>query len=81
MPEDATDFIGHSFIIPQLQQDRLPFGTWVQEHVQHEMVALSSRDVGVMTEAVCSGVGLGFLSDAEVKARGNLQAVLPANPE
>jgi DNA-binding transcriptional LysR family regulator len=80
MPEDTTDFTGHTFLLPQFQQERLPFGAWFNEHVRPEMVALSSRDIGVMGEAVCAGVGLGVLGDAEARARGNLHPVLPANP-
>lgn len=81
LPIDETDFDGHTFVLPEIPLERLPWGGWLKEHVRPNMVGLTSRDVWVATEAVCNGVGLGFFSTSEAKVRGNLQAVLPPNPD
>jgi len=74
-------FAGHSFVLPDFPLERLPFGAWIEEHIDPAAVALSSRDIGVIEKAVHSGIGLGFLSDAEAQKRDNLRVILPATPD
>lgn len=81
MPNERDGFAKHTFVLPQHVHDRLPFAAWIKEHVQPDMVSLSSHDTAVMSEAVFAGIGLGFISDAEAVARGNMQAVLPTNAD
>lgn len=76
-----SGFAGHDFVLPDFPLDRLPFGSWIEEHIDPKAVALSSRDIGVIERAVYSGVGLGFLSDAEAQKRENLRVILPATPD
>lgn len=81
MPRNASDLGSHSFVLPQIPHTRLPWASWIKDHVASDKVALSSRDVWVTAEAVWAGIGLGFVSDAEAKSRGNLHAVLPQNAD
>ncbi len=79
---DANDgFEGHAFVLPDFPHDRMPFGDWIKVNIRPEMFALSSRDVGVIAEAICAGLGIGFLSDVEAHKRGGLRPVLPANAD
>lgn len=80
LPTKASGFAGHGFILPQFPHERIPFGSWIKEHVERDMVVMSSRDIRVVQEAVFAGIGLGFVSDADAKARGGLRAVLPPDP-
>lgn len=81
LPTDLTDFSDHTFVLPEFPPDRLPWSNWLKDHVRPDMVGLSSRDVWVAAEAVCNGVGMGFFSNPDAKVRGNLQVVLPPNPD
>lgn len=80
-PDARDGFSGHAFVLPEFSHDRLPFGQWIKDNIRPEMVALSSRDIGVITEAVCTGLGIGFLGNAEAQKRGNLRPILPANAD
>lgn len=81
VPGAPFGFAGHAFVLPEASDDRLPFGRWIKENVQPEMVALCSRDFGVLGGAICAGLGIGFMGDAEAKKRGNLRSILPTNPD
>ena len=80
-PNPHGGFSGHAFVLPEFPHDRLPFADWVKDHIRPDMVALSSRDIGVMADAVCAGLGIGFLGDAEAQKRGGLRPILPTNPD
>jgi DNA-binding transcriptional LysR family regulator len=41
------------------------------------MIAIASRDIWVLAEAISSGVGIGFIGDYEAESRGGFHAVLP----
>lgn len=81
LPKNPRDMTGHIFVLPQMPEERLPFGCWIKEHVKPEMVALSSRDIGVMAEATLAGIGMGFMGVQEARARGSLHAVLASNAD
>lgn len=80
-PDVSDGFAGHVFVLPEFPHDRLPFGSWIKDNIRPEMVALSSRDVGVIGAAVGAGLGIGFMGDIEAKKRGNLHPILPAQAE
>lgn len=80
MPESVGDFAGHSFVLPDVLQERLPFAGWIKENVRPDMIAMASRDIRVVIDAVCAGVGLGILGDADARERGDLRPVLHPNP-
>jgi len=80
-PDAQNGFAGHVFVLPEFPHDRLPFSHWIKQNISPDRVALSSRDIGVIGEAVCAGLGIGFLGDAEAQKRGSLRPILPANPD
>lgn len=81
LPSNLNDMSGHTFVLPQSSDNRLPFGSWISEHIQPDMIALSSQDILVTAEAISAGVGMGFIGEHEAKNRGSLQPVLPSNPD
>lgn len=81
VPNAYDGFEGHCFVLPDFPFDRTPFGTWIKDNIRPEMYALSSRDIGVIAEAIYAGLGIGFVSDAEAQKRGDLRPILPANAD
>lgn len=81
LPHDFKNLPGHSFIVPHIQDDRLPFQAWIRDHVSEDMIALRTSNLPSLVEAVSKGLGMGFLGDEEARYRGNLHAMLPANTE
>ncbi|MFK7861680.1 MAG: LysR family transcriptional regulator [Granulosicoccus sp.] len=79
--KDSHSLKDHKFVLPQVPEGRLPFEAWVREHISPEMIALSSRNIWITTEAIMTGIGIGFMSDHEARQRGKLQAALPANAD
>jgi DNA-binding transcriptional LysR family regulator len=43
------------------------------------MIAMSSRDIWVLIEAISAGIGLGFMGDHEAQNRRNFHPVFPPN--
>lgn len=80
MPKNVQDLSGHRFVLPEAGGRRLPFLPWLNAHIRPGMTALSSRHDAVIITAMSAGIGLGFISDHEARARGDFQAVLPADP-
>ena len=80
-PDVSDGFEGHVFVLPEFPHDRLPFGSWIKDNICPEMVALSSRDIGVIEEAISAGLGIGFMGSLEAQKCGNLHPVLPAQAE
>ena len=76
-PKSVNDLAGHRFIVPREQDRRLPFWQWIEAHVQPDMITMVSDDIWVSVEAICRGVGIGFLADHEAQTRANLHLVLP----
>lgn len=77
--KNAEDPDSHKFVVPQIQEARLPFWRWIAEHVRPNMIALCSRNVWVSMEAISAGIGMGFIADHEALARGGFQCVVPSN--
>jgi DNA-binding transcriptional LysR family regulator len=79
LPTGADDLEGHKFVIPHTNGRRLPFSEWIEEHVSADMIAMSSRDIWVLIEAISAGIGLGFMGDHEAQNRRNFHPVFPPN--
>lgn len=81
LPTGVDDLSGHKFVVPQIIGRGLPVTPWINDHVQADMIAMSSRDIWVIFEAIAAGVGMGFIGDHEAASRGKFSAVLPPNKE
>ena len=80
LPKGTDDLDGHTFVVAQAPEGRLPFAPWIKDHVTSDMISISSRDPGVNTDAISAGVGIGFITDQEAQTRGGFHRVLPPNP-
>lgn len=81
VPRNFNALKGHTFVVPQLNDGRLPFLPWLKDHVTDDLIALMSSDISVLVEAVSKGIGMGFMGDEDAKRRGNLHAMLPPNKD
>ena len=81
MPLGVHELADHEFVVSLDLDRRLPFQSWVVEHIRPSQIAVSSTDARVIFEAVESGLGLGFLSDVDVAGRADLHPVLPPNKD
>ncbi|WP_292294091.1 LysR family transcriptional regulator [Marivita sp.] len=79
LPKNASDLDGHQFVVPHAQAGRLPFWPWIEDHVRPDMIALSSRHIGVNLAAITAGIGMGFTGDHEAQASDGFHRVLPPN--
>ena len=81
MPRDQDDLGGHEFAFHPEEIRRMPLAAWISDHVLPSQIAVSSRHIGVSFQSVLAGLGMGFLSDADVVDRTDLHPVLPANED
>ena len=79
MPRGTDDLEGHEFVVHPEGIQRLPFATWMSDHIRPSQIAVSSRHIVVNRQAILSGLGMGFLSDADAEDRPDLHPVLPPN--
>ena len=76
LPENETALADHRFVVPLDYTSGLPYGVWIDQHIDPKNVALSSRDSKVNTAAVTAGLGIGFLSDQEAVKHPQLRPIL-----
>lgn len=76
LPDTTQDLSRHRFILRDDRDGKMPFSHWIEQHVQPRMVALVTDDVWTSVEAICHGVGIGFLADHETQTRTGLHRVL-----
>ena len=81
IPQSEDDLIHHRFVAPTERTRGVPYGSWIDMHIKPEMVALSSRDNNVNYEAICAGLGIGFLAEYEAKNCPQLQPILDTHQE
>lgn len=77
LPKDVDDFSGHQFVAPPLGDSRVPFEPWINDHIEPDMIALSSKTIEVNNAAVSAGIGIGILPDHEAQTVASLRRVLP----
>jgi DNA-binding transcriptional LysR family regulator len=76
IPKSETQLTGHRFVAPLERTTGVPYGPWIDANIKPEMLALSSRDNTVNFEAICAGLGIGFLAEYEAEKRAQLRPVL-----
>lgn len=80
LPRGEHDLAGHDFIMLADASGRPPFASWIKDHVDPSQITVTCTDLGVLYDAVKSGVGLGFLSELEAEAHDGLHRVLTGAP-
>ncbi len=79
MPEAATDLKEHLFVLPPVDEGRVPIREWIAAIVPEPKVAVAALDPVVSREAILAGLGIGILSEVDAAAREDVHAVLPPN--
>ncbi|WP_377512612.1 LysR family transcriptional regulator [Octadecabacter sp. R77987] len=77
LPQGEGDLDGHQFVVPPTDDSRLPFGPWIKDHINPDMIALSSKNLEVNFSAISAGIGMGFLADHEAEAATGLHRAFP----
>lgn len=78
LPSGEDDLDGHVFVVPPMQEARLPFRSWVADHVPDERIALASTSPSVNFQAICEGIGMGFLGDHDTAGQSGFHRILPS---
>jgi DNA-binding transcriptional LysR family regulator len=74
---DETNLDSHRFIGTTLEQSRAPFLRWLSELVPEECIVFRTNEMDTFRHAVRAGMGIGFISRAEVINDDDLVEVLP----
>ena len=74
---DPDRLDGHRFVGNPGQPGRPPFTEWMNANVPAQAVSLRTDDLIVLHNAVCAGLGLGFLTEHDAAVRSDLVAVIP----
>ncbi|KEJ90967.1 LysR family transcriptional regulator [Sulfitobacter donghicola] len=80
-PETIQDLSAHRFVGSEQETSRAPCFKWMREEIPRENVVFRSDDMRVLSLAVVSGAGLGFLPVQEAKEQTNLVQVMAPRPE
>ena len=79
VPESVGDLKAHLFVVPSAQKAPKLFRRWITKHVKPHQFALCSSHPSVNSEAISSGLGLGFISDLGVNGRTDFHQIPPSN--
>jgi len=81
MPTDEDDLKNHFFVSHVEEPHRAPFFRWLHEKVGPSRMVLRATDMRVMTDAIVSGAGIGFISELELPLYPSLKRVIPSPAE
>ena len=77
VPRDEGDLAGHDFVGNPNPKARSPVEVWLSQAVPPEQVVLKTSNPRIAQEAICAGIGIGFLPLPYAVTATNLQQVLP----
>ena len=75
MPKKIDDFRHHDFIRSQARYSKTEFQNWLDEVVPAERFVVEASHPRISTEAITSGIAIGFLADYLAKNHGQIQRV------
>ncbi|GAA0787538.1 LysR family transcriptional regulator [Roseibium denhamense] len=78
MPKPG-EYEGHRFVGAVGLPSPVPFMGWMTQNVDPEALALRTTNQYVIQNAVCAGLGLGFLAEHDVEGLPELVKVLPSD--
>lgn len=73
---DPSDLTSSRFVGALDATSRLPYARWMRKHVTQDQIAFETLDQSAINIAVCTGLGLGFLPEHEVRNRPDLHTVV-----
>jgi len=74
---DPDRLDGHRFVGSVGTPSPVPYAEWMEANVPPEALALRTTDQTVLHNAVCEGLGLGFLAEHDAVVRPDLVAIIP----
>lgn len=80
-PESQEDYHHHNFMGPASDTPRAPFFRWMLENIPANSIGLRSDQVPVLTHAILSGLGIGFLPESLARANPDLVEIIPLQSE
>ena len=80
-PASEAELVHHRFVGHHSDASRAPFYRWLRETVPDADMVFRSTDSDAIDQAVCGGVGLGFMTRSRAQRRQGLQEILPPRPE
>jgi DNA-binding transcriptional LysR family regulator len=79
LPSGINELSKHKFIAPRISSRPKFMREWISNYVKSEQIAFCSDEVIINTDAILSGIGIGFLNDSDIEGRSDLHAILPPN--
>jgi DNA-binding transcriptional LysR family regulator len=73
---DADRLEGHPFVGALAVPRPVPYANWMDANVPPEALALHTTDQHVLHDAVCAGLGLGFLTEHDARVRPELVEII-----
>jgi len=81
IPITERDFNQHVFVGSQSPNPRARFLRWMNANIPKENIGFTSNNISILTSAVLSGAGIGFLPTVVAESNSSLIQVLPPRPE
>ncbi|MEM1073409.1 MAG: LysR family transcriptional regulator [Pseudomonadota bacterium] len=76
---DLDDLGAHRFVAPIPENAYPPYQKWFEDNVPAESIALKSGSRPVRNNAICNGIGIGFIDDVHATWMKDLIEVAPAD--
>lgn len=80
-PRGPGDWDRHSFVGGDSEAPRSPFHIWMLDNIPAERIHFRTNRISVMSDAICSGIGIGFMLLDDVRQRDDLVEILAPRPE
>lgn len=80
-PDFSTDLTNHRFVCWETQSMGMPFGKWFEDHAPKDRIVFSSRNLSVVEAAICDGMGIGFVAEADAVENNDLVRVMPSEKD
>ncbi len=80
-PDGPAHWPQHHFVGGDQSAPQTAFVRWMAQNIPEDRFCLRSNQFPVLTEAILSGIGIGFLSLQEARSRSDLVEIIAPRPE
>ena len=81
MPQTLSDFDQHFFVGHDDASFRAPYSLWLNKHVARDSIVFRSTELVAMEHAVLQGIGIGFVSDWNLRRQSDVVEVFAQQDE
>ena len=81
MPQSLSDFDQHFFVGHDDASFRAPYNLWLNQHVARDRIVFRSTELAAMEHAVLQGIGIGFVSDWNLRRQSDVVEVFAQQDE